>query len=319
MSCRLPYPECLAALLVRQSVDRAAVMCAGAQPACLIVNADDYGYYDCVSRGILQSTRHGIVTATGILATGKRFDDHIAWLKDYADLDVGLHLNLTDRDPLTMNMRNRLARWQGRFPPKFAVAMAVVSGTLPVSDVKLEWRAQIERCLDKGLTIRFINSHEHIHMLPPLFRVTGELAQEYGIAHVRLPTSDGFRNWKPGAFIRDTLMKGLAAINQSRLDHPAPVFLGMAESGRLSLGALQNLIPRLQPGGVYELMCHPGFRIDAEIGNPQLFRYHDWEGELAALTSAEARALLDRHGIRLIGYRDLEHRDDQRVAPSRAN
>jgi chitin disaccharide deacetylase len=290
----------------------------GAQPASLIVNADDYGYYDCVSRGILQSARRGIVTATGILATGMRFDDHIAWLKDYADLDVGLHLNLTDREPQTVRMRNQLVRWQGRFPPKFAVAMAVMSGALPVSDVKQEWRAQIERCLNKGLTIRFINSHEHIHMLPPLFRVTGELAREYGIAHVRLPTSDGFRNWKPAALIRDTLMKGLAAINRSRLDHPAPVFLGMAESGRLSLAALQNLIPRLRPGGVYELMCHPGFRIDAEIENPQLFRYHDWEGELAALTSAEARALLDRHGVRLIGYRDLERRDDQRVAPSPA-
>jgi chitin disaccharide deacetylase len=280
-----------------------------AQPACLIVNADDYGYYDCVSRGILHSARHGIVTATGILATGKRFDEHITWLKDHDDLDLGLHLNITDREPLTKDMRNRLTRWQGRFPPKFAAAKAVLSGALPVSDVKLEWRAQIERCLEKGLTIRFINSHEHIHMLPPLFRLVGELAQEYDIARVRLSTSDWFRNWKPGALIRDTLMKGLAALNQSHLVHPVPAFLGMAESGRLSLVALRTLLPKLQSGGVYELMCHPGFRIDADIDNPQLFEYHDWEGELAALTSSEARTLLESHGIRLIGYRDLELRD----------
>jgi chitin disaccharide deacetylase len=299
---------------VRHPVDSA-----GAQPACLIVNADDYGYYDCVSRGILQSARQGIVTATGILATGMRFDEQIAWLKEHPDLDLGLHLNLTDREPLTQDMRSRLTRWQGRFPPKFAVAMAVMSGTLPVADVREEWRAQIERCLDRGLIIRFLNSHEHIHMLPPLFRIVGELSREYGVAHVRLPTAGWFRNWKPGALIRDTLMKGLAAINRNHLDYPAPVFLGMAESGRLSLAALRKLIPRMQAGGVYELMCHPGFRVDAEIDNPQLFGYHDWEGELAALTSAEARVLLDRHGIRLIGYRDLEHRDGQRVAPSPVN
>ena len=114
-------------------------------------------------------------------------------------------------------------------------------------------------------------------------------------------------------------MKGLAAINQSRLDQPAPVFLGMAESGRLSLAALQNLIPRMQAGGVYELMCHPGFRTETEIDNPQLLQYHDWEGELVALTSAEARALLARHDVRLICYRDLECRDGQRVAPSAVN
>ena len=221
-------------------MDRGGATSAGTQPACLIVNADDYGYYDCVSRGILHSARHGLVTATGILATGKRFDAHITWLKDHDDLDLGLHLNLTDQEPLTKDMRNRLSRWQGRFPPKFAVAMAVMSGALPVPDVKLEWRAQIERCLDKGLTIRFINSHEHIHMLPPLFRLVTELAQEYGIVHVRLPTSDWFRNWKPGALIRDTLMKGLAVLNRGHLNHPAPAFLGMAESGRLSLGCLAD-------------------------------------------------------------------------------
>lgn len=294
-------------------------MSAGAQPACLIVNADDYGYYDCVSRGILRSARHGIVTATGIFATGKRFDEHIAWLSDYEELDLGLHLNLTDREPLTKEMRSRLARRGGRFPPKFAVAMAVMSGAIPVPAVRLEWRAQIERCLDKGLSISFINSHEHIHMLPPLFRLAGELAREYGIAHVRLSASDGLRNRRPGAFIRDALMKGLAIHNRRQLPQPVPAFLGMAESGRLSLAALRTLLPRMQPGGVYELMCHPGYRVDAEIDNPMLFNYHDWQGELDALTSPLARELLTAHGIRLIGYRDLEHRSGKLVARDAAN
>jgi chitin disaccharide deacetylase len=294
-------------------------MSAGAQPACLIVNADDYGYYDCVSRGILQSARDGIVTATGIFATGKRFDEHIGWLRDYEALDLGLHLNLTDREPLTKEMRSRLARRRGRFPPKFAVAMAVMSGAIPVPTVRLEWRAQIERCLDKGLSIRFINSHEHIHMLPPLFRLVDELAREYGIAHVRLSASDGLRNWRPGEFIRDALMKGLARLNRRQLDQPVPTFLGMSESGRLSLDALRTILPEMQPGGVYELMCHPGLRVDAEIDNPRLFDYHDWQGELAVLTSPVARELLDRHGIRLIGYRDLENCGGQLGVRNAAN
>ena len=285
-----------------------------AQAPCLIVNADDYGYYDCVSRGILHASRQGIVTATGILATGKRFGENSAWLKDHADLDLGVHLNLTDRAPLTTDMRKRLARWQGHFPPKFAVAKAVMSGALPVADVRLEWRAQIERCVDKGLAIQFINSHEHIHMLPPLFRLVGELAQEFAIAHIRLPTSDGLRNWQPGALIRGSLMAGLALLNRGKLNHPAPVFHGMAESGRLSLASLQRILPKLQAGGVYELMCHPGFRVDAEIDNPRLYDYHDWEGELNALSSPETRALLDFHGIRLIGYRDLVRQDGKLTA-----
>lgn len=295
-----------ATTLDRMHVDKPDAAGGDRMQPCLIVNADDFGYYDCVSRGILHAARHGLVTATGIMATGRRFDDQVTWLQDHPDLDLGLHLNLTDREPLTEGMRRRLSRWQGQFPPKFTVAMAVLSGAIPVSDVRLEWRAQIERCLDKGLTIRFINSHEHLHMLPPLFRLVSELAGEYGIAHVRLPTSQWLRNLKPAAMVRDTLMQGLAAFNQPRLKRPAPIFLGMAESGRLSLAALKANLSQLKPGRVYELMCHPGFRVDAEIDNPRLYAYHEWETELAALTSAEARSLLKTHRIRLIRYRDLE-------------
>lgn len=290
---------------------------ADAREACLIVNADDYGYYDCVSRGILHAARHGLVTATGILATARRFDEHVAWLAEHPDLDLGLHLNLTDREPLTPDLARRLERWHGRFPPKFTLAAAVMTGAIPVADIEREWRAQIERCLDKGLTIRFLNSHEHVHMLPALFRLAGELAQAYGIAHVRLSAAQGLRNWKPGALVRDTLMHGLTAFNRGRLRHSSPAFLGMAESGRLGLPALQALLPRLQPGGVYELMCHPGYRDAAEIDNPRLFGYHDWEGELAVLTSAAARALLERHGVRLIGYRDLAHAGGELQAHAR--
>lgn len=291
------------------AVSSVAPMRDAEQAACLIVNADDYGYYDCVSRGILHAAQQGIVTATGVLATSKRLDAHVGWLAGHAGLDLGIHLNLTDREPLTATMRRRLDRSHGRFPSKFIAARAVLSGVLPPSEVKHEWRAQIERCLDKGLTIRFLNSHEHIHMLPALFRVTQELAHEYGIAHVRLPAARGLTNWRPGPLVRDVLMSGLARLHRARLDPPAPTFLGIAESGRLGLDVLCALIPAMKAGTVYELMCHPGFRDDHEIDNPRLYDYHDWEGELTALTSPEVRALLDRHGVRLIGYRDLENRD----------
>jgi predicted glycoside hydrolase/deacetylase ChbG (UPF0249 family) len=278
---------------------------APAQAPCLIVNADDYGYYDCVSRGILHTSRVGIVTATGILATGACFDENIAWLREHPELDLGVHLNLTDRAPLTATMKSRLHRSKGQFPSKFVLARAVMSGALPLAEVRQEWRAQIARCLDRGLTIAFINSHEHIHMLPPLFRLASELADEFAIRHVRLSAAEGLRNWTPAALIRDSLMLGLAQLNRSKLTCPAPDFVGMADSGRLSLATLQRIVPRLKAGKVYELMCHPGFRVDAEIDNPRLYGYHDWQGELNALSSPEARALLDRYGVRLIGYRDL--------------
>src|SRR5512139_3327 len=101
-----------------------------AQPngAFLIVNADDYGYFRCVSQGILKAASEGIVTATGVFANAAEFAESAAWLRDYKTLDAGVHLNLTEGVPLTNDLRRKLSRTSGRFPRKFAMAMAILSG-----------------------------------------------------------------------------------------------------------------------------------------------------------------------------------------------
>ena len=40
------------------------------QPPRLVVNADDYGYFTAVTRGIPETLDAGSVTATGVLANG---------------------------------------------------------------------------------------------------------------------------------------------------------------------------------------------------------------------------------------------------------
>lgn len=276
------------------------------QPAYLIVNADDYGYFDCVSHGILEAARHGIVTATGIFATSVNFREQTDWLADIDSLDTGVHLNITDQAPLTAAMAKKLSRWAGRFPDKYTVARAILSGTISTRDVKHEWQAQIERCLEQGLNIGFLNSHEHIHMLPSLFPVIQKLATEYDILHVRFPTSELLRDLAIGAVIRDVLMKATGVFNRRRCREPTAQFLGMGNSGKLGVKYLQQRLPKLKPGGVYELMCHPGFADNSEISDPRLLQYHDWNGERETLTNPGVRDMLKNCGIRLIGYRHLE-------------
>ena len=275
------------------------------QPAYLIVNADDYGYFDCVSHGILEAARHGIVTATGIFATSVNLKEQASWLADVDSLDTGVHLNITDQVPLTADMQKKLSRWAGRFPDKYTVARAIMSGTISTRDVKHEWQAQIERCLEQGLNPGFLNSHEHIHMLPSLFPVIQELAAEYDILHVRFPTSELFQELAVGAVIRDVAMKVAGLYNRCHRE-PAAHFLGMGSSGKLSIEYLQRRLPKLKSGSVYELMCHPGFADNSEISDPRLLQYHDWNGERETLTNPGVRDMLNDCGIRLIGYRHLE-------------
>ena len=293
-------------------------MTSGSPWAYLIVNADDYGYFNCVSKGILKSASHGIVTATGIFANSPHFTEHVGWLENCASLDLGVHLNITDQAPLTVDMETRLSRWKGRFPGKYTIVSALLSGMITTEAVKSEWRAQIERCLDKDLEIRFLNSHEHIHMLPSLFSVVQALAREYGISHVRFPTSEPFHNLNIVALVRDTLINMMAISNRHCMKTPAARFLGMGESGRLGMEYLKRKLPKLEPGQVYELMCHPGYYDDNEISDSRLLNYHDWKCEFSALTNPAVRDMLYEHRIRLIGYRHLKLQDGRLVVRDEA-
>lgn len=288
-------------------------MTAGA-PACLIVNADDYGYFGGVSRGIVEAAARGIVTATGVFANSPRFDDDVPALRECRFLDAGVHLNLTDGRPLTPDMRARLARWGERFPGKFAMARAVLAGAVRRREVEAEWRAQIERCLDAGLTLQFLNSHEHIHMLPVLFPLVQALAVDYRIAHLRFATADVKHSRSAATLLRSAIISAVAVACRRRLTRPVARFVGLETSGRLRIADLDAMTRKLQPGGIYELMCHPGRLDRSEVTNPRLLDYHDWESELATLTDPHAKALLEQRGIRLVGYRDIAIEGNQLVA-----
>ena len=253
------------------------------------------------------------MTATGVFANAIHFAEHAARLRDCDALDVGVHLNLTDGTPLTTELRKRLSRRSGRFPGKFSMAGAILSGAIKTEDVTREWRAQIERCLDNGLRVKFLNSHEHMHMLPSLFPLTRTLAAEYGIAHIRFPTSQFALNSSKGSLFRGAVIKTLEAINRRHAVTPTAQFLGMEASGKLNLRYLEDAMPRLRAGQVYELMCHPGEFDAREVSDRRLLRYHHWEGELSTLTSPAVRELLDRCRVRLIGFRHVEVRDDRLV------
>jgi chitin disaccharide deacetylase len=289
-----------------------------AQGAYLIVNADDYGYFRCVSKGILKAATHGIVTATGVLANAPHFGEHAAMLRDCDKVDAGVHLNLTNGVPLTSELRQGLSRWSGRFAGKVAMAGALLSGAVKTDDACREWRAQIERCLQEGLIVKFLNSHEHIHLLPSLFSVVKALASDYGIRHIRFPTSQFAGRLSGSSLFRGAVVKALETMNRPRADVRTARFLGMEASGKLDLPYLERTIPRLAPGEIYELMCHPGEFDAQEVNDARLLRYHDWKGELSTLTSPAARDLLRHHGVRLIGYRHLDVRDDRLVVQDNA-
>jgi chitin disaccharide deacetylase len=272
----------------------------------LIVNADDYGYSEGVSCGILDLARKGIVNGVGVLANSPFFDKNARSLLSVEQVDVGVHLNLTAGKPLTAGMADLLTHSGGAFPRnKYGVALSILSGRIGLAVVEGEWDAQIRRCLDAGLHVWFLNSHEHLHMLPPLYRVIRHLAVRHRIPYIRHTRAEWFGFPKPGNLARDSVLQILDWINRDDAESMAPFLLGVSQSGKLDLDYLEKRLATLNPGGVYELMCHPGYAVAGEEVDPRLRAYHDWQGEWDALSSAGKDGLLRSRGIRQIGFRDL--------------
>lgn len=271
----------------------------------LIINADDFGYFDCVSRGIMDLASQGVVTATGIMANGSHFDACLETISAVSALDLGVHLNITYGTPLTGRMASLVEQWGGRFPGKYQMGLGILSGRIGICDIEREWRAQIVRCLDSGITLRFLNSHEHIHMLPPLYRMVQRLAREFSIHHVRYTGTEWGLPLGAAAVARNMVMQ----ICNTMITRPREVtairLLGLNRSGKLDSGYLHQIFSGLSPGGIYELMCHPGHLDSTEIKDSQLLSYHRWEQELDLLGSPRLPELCQQHDVRLVGYRNL--------------
>jgi predicted glycoside hydrolase/deacetylase ChbG (UPF0249 family) len=293
----------------------------GAAPARLVVNADDCGYLPAVTRGIVAGIDAGAITATGLLANGPCFEQAAALLNRGRGVDCGVHLNLTWGAPLTAKMAAALARSGGRFPPPARLALAVLAGDIDLALVAEEWRVQIARARDAGLAIAFLNTHQHVHLLPPLHRVPVGLAAREQVRWVRWLRPDAAPIRTPAAFGRRLALATLGAAfggetqrQVSQLGTPIPC-VGFASSGRLGVGDLVRLAGRLAPGSRTELMCHPGY--DDPTAPPPLRRYHRWESELAALCSVEFRAACARHNVDLVGFSALTA-DETMQVPSLA-
>ncbi|MCA1985456.1 MAG: ChbG/HpnK family deacetylase [Desulfovibrio sp.] len=262
----------------------------------LVINADDFGHFHCVSNGIIDCVHAGAVTATGVMACGPAFAAMVPALKELPDLDTGVHLTLTYGAPLSPAL-GRL--YPHGFPGKGRLVQDLLRRRLPVAAVEEEWTEQLQRCLEAGLRPLFLNGHEHVHLLPPLWRVTLALAARYGIPLVREPGPG------PG---KARVLRWMHLPNRLRRitpAHPSPAMLGGGCSGRMTLAALEQALRRLPPGATAEWMCHPGRDDPAELRDPRLRAFHDWDGERAALCDPALPALLARHGVQLVRFRDL--------------
>jgi predicted glycoside hydrolase/deacetylase ChbG (UPF0249 family) len=267
----------------------------------LIINADDLGLHPLIDAGILRCHREGIVTSVSICASGAHFVEAAAGARD-AGLDVGVHLTLVGEAPVSSPDALPTLAPKGRLPGGYAALFRrLLFGQVRIAEIEHELNAQVARVRDAGLEVSHLDSHQHVHLHPSLLPVTFRVARRFGIRALRAaPSVDALVGLRPAVLALFAHRAARRAL-QEGMKVPDAV-LGLAETGGLSEERLLRVLDRL-PTGTSELVCHPGAG-DAAIGTAYGWHFH-WDDEARALTSARVRESLERHGVRLVRYRDL--------------
>lgn len=274
----------------------------------LIVNADDYGLTDGVSRAIIRAHREGIVTSTSLLALAPAFERTSSWLADAPGLGTGAHLAVVGEDPplLTakeipslVDKRGRLANSWKTFLPRAAL------GRIDADDLRREFGAQLDRIEGAGITIDHIDSHQNLHLWPGVRDVVLRLGDERGIRAVRVTRSAQRR-------LVGNVVRRLSTALVVRCDRGGWVYpdasTGLDDAGHLNEDAMVHALGALAASGqpTAELATHPG-----EHGDPDLVRYpwdYLWGDEFDALCSAAVRTAIEELGFELGTFGDLAGR-----------
>ena len=271
----------------------------------LIVNADDYGLTPAVSRGILRAHRDGIVSSTSILVVAPAFASTASWLHDAPGLGVGIHFALVGEDPpllsgkeipTLIDSRGRLLLNWWRF------GLRVLRGAIDPGDVERELDAQMERALGAGLRPDHVNSHQHLHLWPPIREVVLRLCRRHGIRAIRVPRSQGRRLAGFGTMRLASRLERRAAEEGMAVTEDAT---GLDQAGRMDATALIAALERFARRAVSsaEITVHPG-----EDPDPDRHRYpwgYSWSGELEALVSRAVAEAVPRCGFVLSTFGDL--------------
>jgi hopanoid biosynthesis associated protein HpnK len=274
----------------------------------LIINADDLGLTPGVNLGIIRAFQAGIVTSASLLVTGSAFEDAVALARQSSKLDVGLHLALVEeRAVLGRDALPTLVDETGRFPRTSGEFIRrAILGRISWHQVEREIAAQIARFQQTGLRLSHINSHQHLHVFPPVFEIIKRLTRGMDNLWIRNPAgpwrkSPGVRigRWIQRLGLNLTCLAARGLHDGSQPQMPDGLY-GFEVSGRLTRSALEQILRKI-PDGLYELICHPG-EDDAETRTRYSHWGYRWAEELEALTAPETRGILEKQGIVLTSF-----------------
>jgi len=265
----------------------------------LIVHADDIAVTHSVNAAFIRGLESGLINSGSVMVTCPWFPEVVAYARAHPEADLGVHLTLTSE--------RTNYRWGPTAPRMEVPSLVDRLGYLHQTwtpetrvnphEVEVELRAQIEKAYAAGLRPTHLDSHQCRLQMGGrnLFLVFLRLGREYC-----LPVFVA-RNW----FVQSPYLELSLTSNDVVIDHTVTINLKVApeEWPEFYRHAVESL-----PSGVTEFVIHPG------LDDPELQAFSEdrptwgaaWrQRDFDFFTSAEFRALLAKHDVRLITWREI--------------
>ena len=231
-----------------------------------IFNADDFGISRGGNEAIVRAHKEGILNSASIMINQKYAKEAIDLAKLMPDLEVGLHINLTNEEPAANPAEiPLLADENGKLKNGFVnlLLLSLLHPKKLAAQAEIEIRAQIKKYLQSGLKLAHLDSHRHVHLIPVIFKVVRKLQKEFGVERIRVMNENAINTIRQnkaksylfdGGIIKYMLLRFLCFWNGYKSD---VYFYTILFTCKISSEQFENVkIPKGYKA--VEIMIHPG-------------------------------------------------------------
>ncbi len=278
----------------------------------LIISGDDFGLHSSINEAIEKGFQKGVLTSASILVNGEKFDEAVKISKRNPNLGIGLHFNIIEGESIAgENNVSSLLNEMGLFFDNYnTLAKKIIIGQVKLEEIEIELDAQIKYCKNSGLAITHIDSHQHLHMLPKIYKMLVKVSNKHGINKFRYlnpPYADFSFSLKLKALL-SIFFKIRKSIYTKNVITP-DCFIGFFNSGNLKYNYIYDVLNKIK-SGIIEIGFHPG--LDNGLLTKTFstwnnyFNYpFDWEGDFNTIMNPHFREYIEENGIKLESYGNL--------------
>ncbi len=239
----------------------------------IIINADDYGYDESHTVGVVKAFEQGLISNTTIMVNMPYFNEARALAEQHNIKDkIGLHLNLVEGVPLTEAIKSC---------PTFCDANGILHGGWRSSVLKTcflnkrekkalkqEIIAQFKLFEQSGFSLKHFDTHGHAHTYFSVWKLINRTLKEHHLDYNVRIAKNLFS--EPPSKLKTLYKK---AINKK-----IPASIQCSNYFTDIKGYLKNC-STLKENAITEIMCHPCW-VDNALYNPEDLQLEDLKNNL---------------------------------------